>query len=149
MGQRHQIFIIANIAHRYRSLAAVHHQWLYGSSALNRCRDILAIFSDPENHVPIKEEIKRAESHDEEFWEISEEEDIWVGDKDQMPFPFIATCLILGASFNEDTGYVHRVSLEPWKMAYDQGDNNDGKLSVHDQRKWLDCYATSSNHSFS
>ena len=66
-----------------------------------------------------------------------------------MPFPFIATCLVLGALFNENTGYNHRVSLEPWEMACDEGDNNDVKLFVNDQRKWLDYYAISSNHAIS
>jgi hypothetical protein len=34
MGQRHQLFAIAKIGGRYRSLAALHHQWLYGFTAL-------------------------------------------------------------------------------------------------------------------
>lgn len=33
MGQRHQFFAIARINNRYRTLAAVHNQWLYGHSA--------------------------------------------------------------------------------------------------------------------
>ena len=44
-----------------------------------------------------------------------------------IPFPFIATCLITGASFGPDDGYYHRVLLEPFYMAYDEGDNNNGK----------------------
>ncbi|KAG8907100.1 hypothetical protein FRB99_005355 [Tulasnella sp. 403] len=34
MGQRHQIYAIARVRGRYRCLAAFHHQWLYGCSAV-------------------------------------------------------------------------------------------------------------------
>jgi hypothetical protein len=36
MGQRHQLFVIAKIGNRYRGLAAIHHPWLYGATALKR-----------------------------------------------------------------------------------------------------------------
>lgn len=50
MLQRHELFVIAKIGNRYRGLAAIHHQWLYGAAALQRksitlhccCVDILA-----------------------------------------------------------------------------------------------------------
>jgi len=43
MGQHHQIFIIAKIGARYRGLAALHHQWLYGASALKSESLLLSI----------------------------------------------------------------------------------------------------------
>jgi hypothetical protein len=43
-----------------------------------------------------------------------------------VPFPFIATCLVLGASYSPE-GYFHAVSIEPFFMTYNQGDNNDGE----------------------
>ena len=71
MGQRHQLFAAAKINGRYRSLAAIHHQWLYGltvrshsshvsksfftkleltpKQALQRCTDLLKIARDPAN----------------------------------------------------------------------------------------------------
>ena len=44
MGQRHQLFVIAKVKARYRTLCAVHHQWLYGQTALRRCLGTLKIF---------------------------------------------------------------------------------------------------------
>jgi len=47
MGQRHQLFVIAKVKDRYRTLCAVHHQWLYGRTALRRCLGTLETFQDP------------------------------------------------------------------------------------------------------
>ena len=44
MGQRHQLFVIAKVKGRYRTLCAIHHQWLYGHTALRRCLGTLKIF---------------------------------------------------------------------------------------------------------
>lgn len=44
MGQRHQLFAVAKIASRYRVLAAIHHQWLYGEAAVARALQILKLF---------------------------------------------------------------------------------------------------------
>lgn len=126
MGQRHQLFVIARLKGKYRSLAALHHQWLYGHTALSRCRDILQIFSNPSNRIPLAQELKDAESRGPEFWEYSEDETLYAG-KDAAPFPFITSCLILGASFNPAAGYFHQVHVEDYRMAYDGGDNNNGK----------------------
>ena len=47
-------------------------------------------------------------------------------DDSYVPFSFIATCLIVGASFSLD-GYFHDVSVESFGMAFDEGDNNNGR----------------------
>ena len=44
MGQRHQLFVIAKVKGRYRTLCAIHHQWLYGHTALRRCLGTLKKF---------------------------------------------------------------------------------------------------------
>src|SRR5271156_1559806 len=60
MGQRHQLFVIAKIANRYRGLAVFHHQWLYGARALKQCLALLAIFSAPANRLAILQELAAA-----------------------------------------------------------------------------------------
>jgi hypothetical protein len=121
MGQRHQLFVIAKIANRYRGLAAFHHQWLYGALALERCLRIITIFSAPANRLPIQQELTAARRFDEEFWTKQRSwEDF------EVPFPFITTCLLLGASFDVKAVYNDRLTLEPFNMPFNGGDNNDG-----------------------
>ena len=62
---------------------------------------------------------------DHEFWEPSS-----LHSEPVVLFPFIATCLVVGASFDAGEGYHHNVSVETWGMAYDQGDNNNGMSFV-------------------
>lgn len=122
MGQRHQLFVIAKINGRYRTLSAIHHQWLYGQTALKRCLGTLKIFQDPANRVPLQQELIAAQRHDEAFWT----QENW-----HIPFPFITTCLIAGASFEPQEGYYHAVLVEPFSMAYNEGDNNNGKNTTY------------------
>ena len=121
MGQRHQLFVIAKIGNRYRGLAVFHHQWLYGATALKRCLGILAIFSAPANRLPIQQELTAARKHADEFWT---EPQTWTSL--EVPFPFITTCLLLGASLDVKEGYDASVLLMPFNMPFDGGDNNDG-----------------------
>ncbi|KAL9628407.1 MAG: hypothetical protein Q9204_005905, partial [Flavoplaca sp. TL-2023a] len=127
MGQRHQLFVIARIIGRYRQLAAIHHQWLYGHTALRRCRDTLNIFGNKTNRIPLQQELIAASQKHDDFWLAAHDD----RDKNEhVPFPFIMTCLVTGASFNLD-GYYHKVLVEPFHMAYDEGDNNNG-ITVFD-----------------
>lgn len=131
MGQRHQLFVIANINGRYRTLCAIHHQWLYGQTALKRCLATLKIFADPANKVPLEQELIAARLHDEAFWTATTATRAEYDKKNShVPFPFIATCLVTGASFDAEEGYYHGVLMEPFDMAYDEGDNNNGKESI-------------------
>ena len=103
MGQRHQLFVIVEINGRYRCLCAVHHQWLYGHTALQRCLDLIGIFQDPANRIPLQQEIKAASLQEQELWPTDAE----CNYKDfKIRFPFIATCLTLGAGFGLD-GYCY------------------------------------------
>jgi len=44
-----------------------------------------------------------------------------------VPFPYVMTCLIVGASFNPKERYNYAMPhVEPFGMPFDQGDNNDG-----------------------
>jgi hypothetical protein len=121
MGQRHQLFVIAKIANRYRGLAVFHHQWLYGAAALKRCLGLLAIFSASPNRLPIQQELAAARRYDEDFWTKPRSYN-----ESEVPFPFISTCLLLGASFDAKEGNNATLILEPFNMAFDGGDNNDG-----------------------
>ncbi|KAF2237020.1 hypothetical protein EV356DRAFT_512294 [Viridothelium virens] len=125
MGQRHQLFVIARIAGRYRGLAAVHHQWLYGQGALKACLSLLKIFKEPLNRRVLYHELNQAKS-------LREEESAVKVDfqKIRVRFPFITTCLVLGASYDPASKYPSEVHLLPFNMAFDQGDNNDGVTIV-------------------
>jgi len=121
MDQRHLLFVIAKIANRYRGLAVLEHQWLYGALALERCLRILTIFSAPENRLPIQQELTAARRLDEDFWTNTCS---WVDF--EVPFPFITTCLLLGASFDVKAVYNSRVNLQPFNTTFHTGDNNGG-----------------------
>ncbi len=128
MGQRHQLFVIARINGRYRQLGAIHHPWLYGHTALRRCLDTLKIFGESTNRTPIQQELLAASNKDDDFWLPSTATASYGNEQNgNVPFPFIMTCLIVGASFNTD-GYFHVVSVEPFYMEFDEGANNNGKL---------------------
>lgn len=69
MGQRHQFFAIVRINNRYRTLAVVHNQWLYGHSAVRQCLQTMRVLSATGNLQGIRRDLKLAESKPESFWE--------------------------------------------------------------------------------
>jgi len=121
MGQRHQLFIIGKINNRYRGFAAIHHQWLYGATALKVCFRLLHIFQAPVNRLALQHELRWAKTLQKSDWELEGEKL-----KDFLPFPFIHTCLTIGASFNPAEEYYHMVHPLPFNLDFDGGDNNDG-----------------------
>ncbi|KLU91437.1 hypothetical protein MAPG_09957 [Magnaporthiopsis poae ATCC 64411] len=129
MGQRHQLFVIARPApgQRYRCLAVAHDQWLYGASALNTCLRLLRIFSNPLNRFPLQQEVAFArEYYSREDAEELEREFEAVHQNAPIPFPFVAACLVFGASNNTESGGAKLVYLEHMGLRFDAGDNNDG-----------------------
>lgn len=124
MGRRHQLFVICRINCRYRQLCAIHNQWLYGVEALERCVYTLQILEHPTNRLPIQQELIAAAKKNDEFWPAQIRED---GEHNQVPFPFITTCLSVGASFRPD-GYFQ--SVHPFYGAFDEGDNDEGTLAL-------------------
>lgn len=51
--------------------------------------------------------------------------------RDCLPeFPFITTCLVLGAGADLEKGYVSNVMPEPWNLEFNGGDNNDGITAI-------------------
>lgn len=79
---------------------------------------------DPTNRLPIKQELIAAQRHDKSFWDWSTDEE-YDKKNSHVPFPFIATCLVLGASY-DPSGYYHQTHIESFYTPYDGVDNNDG-----------------------
>ncbi|KAL5592420.1 hypothetical protein FOBRF1_013446 [Fusarium oxysporum] len=127
MGQRYQLFVIARVGNYYRPLAAIHHQWLYGVSALRSCRRFLRISSDPSNRIALKHELHLAVDFFQKRGpppsDPSEYED---PERTACPFPFITTCLAVGAAYDFDLGRVDTIHELAFDTGFDQGDNNDG-----------------------
>ncbi|VUC29121.1 unnamed protein product [Clonostachys rosea] len=126
MGQRHQLFAIAKVGEHYRSLAAVHHQWLYGLSAVRQCALILQIFGHGENRLALQQELRLAEEYYRDKDAPQDPPKLSWAEGGICPFPFITTCLMMGTSFNQETSHASVVHEEPFGMGFDQGDNNDG-----------------------
>ena len=80
---------------------------------------------DPANHLPIQQELLAAQRHDDSFWVYSNNKE-YNEKNSHVPFPFIATCLVVGASY-DPSGYFHSTSIEPFYMPYCGGDNNNGE----------------------
>lgn len=128
MGQRHQLYVIAKIAGRYRGLAALHSQWLYGLGAVTRCRRALQVFQAAENRIPIQQELLAARTRPEAFWNRELTYDYEGSGCAEIiaPFPFISTAFTLGSSFDPLHGIHNRVLPLQFNTPFDGGDNNDG-----------------------
>ncbi|KAI4220121.1 MAG: hypothetical protein L6R40_008694 [Gallowayella cf. fulva] len=134
MGQRHQLFVIARINGRYRQLCIANHNWLYGHTAIKRCHQIITIFQDPGNRLALEQELLVAKEKAQLIWPATSIEGDPEHDMDvHIRFPFIATCLTLGASFGVDEGYHHGVSIVPLHLHYiERGHSDDGKYGVQE-----------------
>ena len=147
MGSRHQIFIVALIRRRYRCLAAIHNQIHSGEKALERCLALLKIFRAKENRIAIQQELVAATRYDEKVWQSkdakSQSESINSYGEEVAPFPFIATCLIIGTSFDAVAGYQARIHLLDHNMRINKGANNDGItiLDITVPEKTRYCFA--------
>lgn len=117
MGSRHQLFVIARVFGGFRTLAAVHHQSLYSERALQRCLRVINVLQATSNRIPILEELRAARMKKGDFWATSRE---------FQPFPFIATCLTVGCSFDPSEGYQDRVHPLVYNITLDRLDINDG-----------------------
>jgi len=122
MGQRHQLFIVSKIRDRYRTLAVVHHQWLYGASATKACWRILQILEHPANKRLIKHELAHAATRPGEWWDdLGDSEDVAL-------FPITLTCLLLGAGIDPRPDSHYQYNAIPLRTATTlaEVDNNDG-----------------------
>ncbi|TGO40324.1 hypothetical protein BHYA_0039g00040 [Botrytis hyacinthi] len=124
MGQRNQLFVIAKINGRYRRLAAIHHQSLYGVTALEACLNILRILQSPANRIALLHELRHAARLKEEDWprKIGFAK-VSVAD---IPFSFILTCLVVGAGLRAKDSYHALVQNLPFNLSFDGSDKKDG-----------------------
>ncbi|KAK4549827.1 hypothetical protein LTR36_005128 [Oleoguttula mirabilis] len=128
MGQRSQLFIIAKINGRHRVLAAAHHQNFYGRLTIRQCLHLLQILRSEANRIDIRRELSRAERQDwNELLPTNGKETSYP----TAPFPFLATCLAVGAGLHDEYQYSHGVSHLPLDIGYADSDNNDG-ISFYD-----------------
>ncbi|KAL8905278.1 MAG: hypothetical protein Q9171_006727 [Xanthocarpia ochracea] len=134
MGVRYQLLVVAQTRKRYRSLAVVHHHWLSGIKPLKRCLHLLELFQAKANRAPISQELRAAREHDDSFWN---QRDIL------QPFPFIATCLTVGCSFDPDVGYQEIVHPEPFNTTLKDVEYDEGitVLDISNPEKVKYCFA--------
>ncbi|KAH8809440.1 hypothetical protein F5884DRAFT_652358, partial [Xylogone sp. PMI_703] len=130
MGQRHQLFIISNVNGRYRTLAAVHHQWLYGAGPTKACWRMLQILQNPTNKKLISHELREAATHPDEWWKTLKRDSHW--QDDPLQFPFITTCLVLGAGLDPRPQFVYRHDVQVLSITtdFEEVDNNDGLTMI-------------------
>ncbi|KAL9626102.1 MAG: hypothetical protein Q9204_007578 [Flavoplaca sp. TL-2023a] len=86
---------IAEVQDQYRTLAAVDVGWLCKSEPLERCLQVLSRLQANSNRVAITQELQAA---------ARKSVDFWTGNAYQV-FPFFATCLLVGSSFDLVKGY--------------------------------------------
>lgn len=112
MGSPHVLYVIAKVNGRYRSLAVLYrHYDNKGEYAVDACRRLIEIFEEPRNRALLLHELQLASSLPPEKWEVTPEY------RNERPaFPFVATCLLLGASVAPETGHGYNATHEPFNM---------------------------------
>lgn len=112
MGSPHVLYVIAKVNGRYRPLAVLYrHYDNKGKRAVDKCRRLISIFEEPSNRALLLHELRLAASLPPEKWEAGPEY------RNERPaFPFIATCLLLGASVRPETGNGYNATHEPFNL---------------------------------
>jgi hypothetical protein len=102
MGIRHQFWAIARVGDRYRSLGIVHCQNATGTDATRACWRLLKIFGSSANETLIRHDCNYALTKTEDWWKSITRlyEGGRLEDCFAFPFPFIHTCLVLGAAYD-------------------------------------------------
>lgn len=113
MGSPHVLYVIAKVNGRYRSLAVVYrHYDNWGEFAVEKCRRLIQIFEEPRNRPLLLHELLLASSTPPEKWEARPEYG-----NERPAFPFVATCLLLGASVTPETGEGYNATHEPFNVS--------------------------------
>lgn len=127
MGARHQLFVIARVGNHFRCLAVVHRQVLKSWDALRVCMRLIQVFSDKSNRLALEMELRlAAEFYQDHGPPARYQLDLEAFRSNPVRFPFISTCLVLGAGTERDLVWPSAVHLEPQETGFDQGDNNEG-----------------------
>ncbi|KAI0722013.1 hypothetical protein C8T65DRAFT_629987 [Cerioporus squamosus] len=135
MGQRHQAFLIARVRPHgtppdhpgnRRCIAALHHQWCYGTLPLRAMRRLVTLISQPDNAAIVRAELRAIQG------------------KFDGTCPFIATLLLSAwtVDLEEDSFYASSGRLLSAYMGCWDGANNDGLsiLDVTDPGKPSYCF---------
>ncbi|KAG8157703.1 hypothetical protein KVR01_012365 [Diaporthe batatas] len=113
MGSPHMLYVIAKINGLYRPLAVL---WRShdnkGVWAVETCRRLINIFQEPLNRALLLHELQLAGGLPSDKWE----EPCREYPNERPAFPFIATCLLLGASVTPETGGGYNAIHEPFNI---------------------------------
>lgn len=114
------VFIVAKVGDRYRSFCSIQQYFIHVTLA-ERCLRLIKIFEEPENRIPIEQELLLAHDKPEEFWTADPQCPACC----PFPFPYLATCLILGASFEATDGFLDRTKLFSTSQEFDKLQSSD------------------------
>ncbi|KAG6876549.1 hypothetical protein C0992_012472 [Termitomyces sp. T32_za158] len=146
MGQRHQAFLIAKIIPhgdtdaKYRCVAAMHHQWCFGSLPLHATRRLLTLLKKPEHATIVIEELRTLDGKYGR-WGVSPK-------MPPIPCPFSSFLMLSAFNFDlgDDPEETYQGSyFDPLNcnMGSSEGDNNDGitVVDITDPRNPAYCFA--------
>ncbi len=132
------VFVIAKVAGRYRNLGGLEQSFIYGLPVAERCLRLLKIFQQLENRIPIQQELLVAQDKSEAFWSSKPECPLCHG----CSFPYLATCLLLGATFIPSDGCVEPASLISFDKEFDEGEKMDAVtiIDISEPRNVRYCF---------
>lgn len=114
------VFIVAKVGDRYRTFCSIQQYFIHVTLA-ERCLRLIKIFEEPENRVPIQQELLLAQDKPEEFWAPEDQCQACC----PFPFPYLATCLALGTSFDAADGFLDHTKLFYPGQEFDRLQNSD------------------------
>lgn len=114
------VFIVAKVGDRYRTFCSIQQYFLHVTLA-ERCLRLIKIFEEPENRIPIQQELLLARDKLEEFWAPEDQCQACC----PFPFPYLATCLILGTSFDPADGFLDHTKIFYPGQEFDRLQNSD------------------------
>ncbi|KAF2166840.1 hypothetical protein M409DRAFT_22895 [Zasmidium cellare ATCC 36951] len=113
MGDRQQFVVAAKVNGKYRMVASVHHQSIYGRTSLRQCLSILKILSAACNLPNIRRELADAASSVKPSISLD-------------AYPFISTALIVGSSYHEEGSYTANVLPHKLDVSWDTFPTDEG-----------------------
>lgn len=114
------VFIVAKVGDRYRTFCSIQQYFIHVTLA-ERCLRLIKIFEEPENRIPIQQELLLAQDKPEEFWTPEDQCQACC----PFPFPYLATCLTLGTSFDPADGFLDHTKLFYPGQEFDRLQNSD------------------------
>lgn len=138
-------FIVAKAGDRYRTFCSIQQYFLHVTLA-ERCLRLIKIFEEPENRIPIQQELLLAQDKPEEFWAAEDQCQACC----PFPFPYIATCLILGASFNPADGFLDHTKIFYPGQEFDRLSNSDAVtiIDISEPHNVRYCFVGYNSYSF-